>query len=244
MSHSNDDLLKLPRRVVIHIGFHKTGTTTTQEVFRSNAKRLEPEVRIILRSDMSYAIWAARRAGASSLHRGMFRYLFRKLFKRVLRSGGGPADPRPVLVSCETLAGVMPGLHDKWSYAAAPLLAADALEAVHQVYGENVSATIVCTVRSPETWTHSSWQHLRNKGKTQLDLAAHTAMLGGQLDTVAWAQRVENAVAPTPVRVLALEEMTKLPLFAAGPMLDLAGVDSAVISSLSAVNAQNVGKPC
>lgn len=241
MTHSNDPVHEDPKRIVVHIGFHKTGTSSAQAVLRHNDKRLQRHARIILRADMRIAAWAARRAGATRWFRGLFRLMFRWLFVRVLRTGGGMADPRPVIISCETLSGVIPGQHGKWSYEAAPLLALDVLEAVHKVYGQQAAVTVVCTVRAPEAWTNSAWRHLRQRDGLRLDLAAYTARLGGPLDTATWAKRVADAVSPTPVRVLPLEEMSSRRLFAAGPLLLLAGLNTEVTRTLRAVKPRNIG---
>ena len=47
-------------RIIIHAGFHKTGTTTVQKTLRANREDLRPHCRIILRPGMVALCEAAR----------------------------------------------------------------------------------------------------------------------------------------------------------------------------------------
>ncbi len=48
------------RRIVIHAGFHKTGTTTVQQTLKAHATVLAPHLQVVLREDMEAVCEAAR----------------------------------------------------------------------------------------------------------------------------------------------------------------------------------------
>lgn len=51
----------MPRHVLIHPGFHKTGTSTLQRNLLSQADRLSPRLRIMLNDDLIDATRLARK---------------------------------------------------------------------------------------------------------------------------------------------------------------------------------------
>ena len=50
----------MPRKIVIHAGFHKTGTSSVQAVLRANRKALMPSVAIRLKGQMQELMHATR----------------------------------------------------------------------------------------------------------------------------------------------------------------------------------------
>jgi hypothetical protein len=227
------------RRVVIHAGFHKTGTTSTQSVFRRNAGKLAPRVRVMLQADMRLAVFATRHA-----HRrpaAPIRALFRAALTHALRRGP-KGDARPVLVSWEGLSGVIPGRDGVRGYAAtAPALAADAVRAVRAAFGPEAEITLVYTTREGEAWRDSAWRHLVARGQFAGDAAAHAAMLDGPPDLGAEVARISAAVAPVPVVALPLEATGAARLGAAEALLTLAGLTPEEIAALRPAGRRNVG---
>ena len=55
----------MPRRLILHAGFHKTGTSTVQQVLRTNratlkkhlALRLKPQMKDLLHATRGYSTW-------------------------------------------------------------------------------------------------------------------------------------------------------------------------------------------
>ena len=50
----------MPRRIVVHAGFHKTGTSTVQALLRDNREALKPYLRSMLKGGMTELLSAAR----------------------------------------------------------------------------------------------------------------------------------------------------------------------------------------
>ena len=95
------------RRVIIHAGFHKTGTTTIQRYLRSNGKHIWPRCSLTLpgRVRNGAALMAVRysRYGTPALLDAFARDLHETL------SAIDVGQSRKVLISDENLAGRMPG---------------------------------------------------------------------------------------------------------------------------------------
>ena len=48
------------RKIIIHAGFHKTGTTSLQQNLRANRAVLRPDIRLVLRPGMTALCESAR----------------------------------------------------------------------------------------------------------------------------------------------------------------------------------------
>lgn len=116
------------QRLVVHAGFHKTGTTTIQNTLAAHADTLCDHVQIVLRADMDGLCEAARAysVSRSELDLGLVRYEAARLAEEWTHD--------TVLLSSEDLSGQMPGRHDLVDYGAAPKLAAAMTETWHTAF--------------------------------------------------------------------------------------------------------------
>lgn len=147
----------MPKRIVIHAGFHKTGTTSIQKTLLKNKALLLPNVRIILRDGMVGLCEAARAysESKSALDLGMVQF---ETAETLL----GFADFDGVLVlSSEDLSGHMPGRRGLNSYAATPEIMQAIVAAVHEIFPE-VELSLIFGLREAKPWLNSCYvQHLR-----------------------------------------------------------------------------------
>ncbi|MFD1344595.1 hypothetical protein [Litorisediminicola beolgyonensis] len=203
-------------RVLIHPGFHKTGTTSIQSTLKLNADRLAPHLRIVLRDDMSGLTDACRSYSKSPKPRRLDAVLREAI---ALFDTLEPSDPRPVLISSEDLSGLLPGRQDVLSYAAAPALMAAIGGAAEERFGD--WPTFVFTTRDPAGWLGSSWwQHLRSTRMTDdLDAWSDRAAEAAQLDLIVAA--TSEAVPDATVIAAPLAEAKDLPEGPLSPLLDL-----------------------
>ena len=109
----------MPRRIIIHAGFHKTGTTTIQATLRENRVALKKQIALRLRWHMKDIVTAAR---GYSIDLDPLT-----LVKLQSRFGGMvnelPGMPRRTLIiSAEELSGHLPGRGGLADYGAAPVL--------------------------------------------------------------------------------------------------------------------------
>ncbi|MCA0870746.1 hypothetical protein LCL97_07920 [Seohaeicola saemankumensis] len=207
-------------RILIHAGFHKTGTTTVQQALRHNRAALKPHLRFLLRPAMvaacdSARAWSARR---DPLDLALFRYELAQLAE-----SWDPTDPRPLLLSSEDLAGHMPGRHGLTTYDATPQLMqvlADTLTAARP----EADLSFYFSTRGAANWLASCHaQHLAASRMTlsAADYATRYASSAG-LDAVIDA--VARAVAPHPVHRTPLEASRTRPLGPLDPLIDLIGL--------------------
>ena len=152
-------------RILLHPGFHKTGTSSLQRGAAAQFDALAPRLQLMLTPDLIEAARAARhyseRRTADALER------FAKEFQRAVADRDS-RDRRPLLISSEVLSGHLPGLKGVETYAAAPALARSAVDILHRYYGADARITVWFTTREPEAWLRSLyWQNLRAQRLTE-----------------------------------------------------------------------------
>lgn len=178
--------------LVIHAGFHKTGTSTVQRFFQDNRKALAPHVVIVLKRDMEDLIRAARgySVTGSILDRAKIVLRAEALFSSLK---GRPK--RALLLSAEELSGHMPGRPGTLDYRAAEVILGDIVRVARAVMPRR-AVSLVLGTRAPAAWIESAyWEHVKSSSLTSdfADFAQkfHTA---SDLSTV--AREIASRVAP------------------------------------------------
>lgn len=226
-------------RLVVHAGFHKTGTTSIQRTLDANRDRLAPAFRVLLKADMSGLTEAARAYSRTldEVEWALFRYEAARVLAEL-----DATDPRPVVMSSEDLSGHMPFRHGLPDYGAAPRLMAGLAEVAAEVLGP-VDIAFLFTTRAAAPWVKSCYaQHIRATRLTDgpEDYAAR-AMPHADLD--AMADRIAEAVAPRPVHRAALEDIGGGPLGPLDALLDLAGAEPELRAKLTPLPPANRAAP-
>lgn len=225
-------------RVLIHPGFHKTGTSSLQRGAEGNAALLAERLRFWNTSNVLDCVKVGRRYAA-----GGDPVLLARFAERVgaLMAVLDTDDPRPILISSEDIAGILPGLRDTWGYDAAPdLLETMVAEVETAVPGAQI--TVWFTTREAEPWQRSVyWQNLRATRLTE-DFTTYQPRL-------AHAARLDDIVALTAERLAGRAEVTSTrieacaddPLGPLGYALALLGVPADGLPPLPAQNVQPDG---
>ncbi|MFD1342296.1 hypothetical protein [Litorisediminicola beolgyonensis] len=150
-------------KVLLHPGFHKTGTTTLQRTLAENRAVLGDRLSVLLPEDLDEVAAAARRQSLAPSPR-----LLARVRKRLAERLREISDARPLLITCEHLAGAIPGRKGLWSYGETPALAVALVEAVTQRFVAETQVTVFFTTRAPEPWMRSVyWQNLRSNRITE-----------------------------------------------------------------------------
>ena len=226
-------------RILVHPGFHKTGTTSVQYGLDRNAGGLAERVRVLQANDFPKAITAARRHTAQPAPRRLRNYAsgFAEAVAPL-----DPADARPLLISSEKLLGWIPGRRENWGYADTP----DFMERLADVlighFGEAAEITFCFTTRAAEDWQRSVyWQNLRSMRITE-DFETYRARLaeGAQLDAVVAAVRARLG---GRARVMArpIEELSGEPQGPLGAILRELGVAADDLVPFKSYNMQPKG---
>ncbi len=209
----------MPKRVVIHPGFHKTGTSTVQRALRVNRSLLKPYLRSILKPPLKETCHASR--GYSTWRDPISLHKFRRRFRAVLKDISA-MPRRTLLISAEELSGHLPGRDGLDSYAAAPVLARVMRETVAGVMPQT-ELIFYYSTRSPDPWMRSAyWQHVRASSMT-LDFDEYATRYCGSADLDGIVDAVAADV-ETGVHRAVLDETGDLPAGPATPLLDLCDV--------------------
>ncbi|WP_299686257.1 hypothetical protein [uncultured Tateyamaria sp.] len=223
----------MPRRLIVHAGFHKTGTTSIQRLLKRNRNAL-PDMQIILRPHMIGLCEAARAYSVSrdAVDLGFVQYEAALLAETMRRD--------TILLSSEDLSGHMPGRHNLKAYDAAPALAAAMTEAWDAAL-PGVEVSFAYTTRDAGPWLASCYaQHLR---ATRITIAAdHYALVyAGSADLTGIVAQVQGALPDVNVRHFALEDTGGARLGPADALLACAGVPADQRATLTPVARANRG---
>lgn len=224
-------------RVVIHAGFHKTGTTSVQSAARTNAALLRPHARVFLKDGFRSLTDAARSYSARPQPRGLDAVHDQALafFRGLDRD-----DPRPVAMLSEDLSGHLPGRHGIADYRAAPALMAQVAAACVTVLGEAVDLRFRFSTRAADPWLRSAyWQILRSARRTEEpEEFARIFAPAADFDTV--VAEIARAVAPFPVETTALEDLRDATEGPITPILDLLEIPAETRANLELGAPANV----
>lgn len=224
----------MPRKIVVHAGFHKTGTSTVQAILRANRKALMPALAIRLKGQMQELMHATR--GYSTYGTTDALDKVSRRFDALLADLPG-MPRRTLLISAEELSGHMPGRGTLADYSAAPVLMYLYWERAKAAYPKTPVHFIFAT-RNPETWNRSAWaEHVKSSGMT-LDYEVFLQRYSGASDLGTIVQDITRRV-PAPVHSYALEDCVSLPMGPADPVLDLCDIAADIRASLVPQSPKN-----
>ena len=229
----------MPRRVVLHIGFHKTGTTSIQRTLRTNRAVLKAKFIQGLKWRFPLLINAAR--GYSTYGDAMSLAKFSIRLDALLAEL--PAfKHRGFVMTCEELAGHIPGRAELQNYGAAVALMKEIREAFERRY-ERPDLHFVFTTRAPEPWLESAyWEHVKSSSMT-LSLEEFRAQFSEAAQFTKVLDEIEKVVAPYPLSRIALEDCADHRLGPADPILRLAGLTDDDLANLEAIGPANTRLP-
>ena len=218
----------MPRRIVIHAGFHKTGTSSVQQVLRTNRPLLKPWMRSLLKGAMTDLTHAAR--GYSTWRDPLTLVKFSRRFEALI-SEHANMPRRTLCLSAEELAGHLPGRDTVADYSAAPALALEMARIASQVH-PRAELVFFYSTRAPDPWLRSAyWEHVKSSSLT-LDWDDFSAAYAGAADLDRMVDDIASAL-PHEVRRNRLEDSATLDAGPATPVLDLCGVPRDVLGTLA-----------
>lgn len=212
-------------RLVVHAGFHKTGTKSVQAALADNRALLAGHVQIFLRADMQDVADAARHYSEcpDAVKLGDFARDMAEFFRMA-----PVRDGRSIVISAEDLSGLLPGRTGLAPYAAVPDLIAAVEAAARDGLWPGVDVTFLFSTRDRQAWIDSVWwQNLRMMRLT-MDVDEHRLHAADWPDLDQILQRTRDAVAAATVMSVRLEDTARLPQGPVTPILDLCEIPSSV----------------
>ncbi len=222
-------------KILIHAGFHKTGTSTVQYALKDNKPVLSQHMQIYLGQDFPQLIEACH---AFSVHPNSDGLELITDTAHAFFASLDPDDTRPIIMSCEGLSGIIPGRRsDINSYSAVPFITCALANAAsaHLDRAETGRAEDVAfyfSTRDKQAWVHSCWWQNVRHGRMRMDLDAFHDWIRGAKDMGAVLQETATAVAPCGVISETLEVGSSMPQGPLTPILNLFNVPEMTRASL------------
>ncbi|TCS67512.1 hypothetical protein EDD52_101614 [Primorskyibacter sedentarius] len=222
--------------VVIHAGFHKTGTKSVQAMINTNRAVLDPVMRCYLKSDVQRLTELAKKFSATR-EQAALRTLGQA--ERAFFASLDPLDPRPILISAEDLSGYMPGRRKLTRYDATPKIMAQIAASARASLGDETQIDFYFSTRQPDSWFASLyWQNLRSKRLTDdLPEFVKRHVEASKFDSL--LADIRASVAPARVSSQRLDHTSGLPQGPLTPLLDLLDIAPGIRTALSVLPAVN-----
>lgn len=231
------------QRVILHAGFHKTGSSSLQDSLVTHAAALGPDLRIATRKTSAALARASDQARSWSITRDAEATA---ALATALGDWTGELQLAPgqvLLASSEDFAGHMPGGHGLTDYSAAPAIARALVKALQTRFGAGLEMQFLYTTRAPEPWLRSiHWQLARNP---MLGLSARKFLrrYAKAAEFAPLMAKIRAAVPGTHVTEIPLETLACRRLGPVEAIYDLAGLDACRRAALSALPAANSRPP-
>lgn len=223
--------------LVIHAGFHKTGTSTVQRFLAANRAVLKPHMAIALKPRLTDVLHAAR--GYSTWRDPLTLDKFAVRIEAFFAALPG-VRKRGLIVSAEELCGHMPGREGINDYSAAPILLAELCSAARRVW-DTPDLHIVLGTRGVQDWLRSSyWEHVKSSSMTE-GMDDYADRIGPGADLAGMAARIADAIAPVPVHLAPLED--RHPLGPVQPLLARFDLPDSTLAQLVPVPDRNRRPP-
>ncbi len=225
--------------VILHPGFHKTGTSSLQRALVAHDAIMAPRLRYVLMTEMPDVIRAARKY--SRKPKPVNLEAFGRGFEAFLDSLT-PEESRPLLITSEDLSGLIPGKFGVTAYSASTPLMSRAVDGVLRRFGKETKIDIWYTTRSPESWQRSVYyQLLRGIRLTEsfAEFQKNWAQ-AAQLDEVVEATK-QSVADRASVDAGQLEECFGKPLGPLGVFLERYGISADGLPPLPIENVQPKG---
>ncbi|MEL6641875.1 MAG: hypothetical protein AAFP98_11275 [Pseudomonadota bacterium] len=189
------------RQILLHPGFHRTGTSSIQHFLWLNRDALAPYLTVRLTRHFKPLAQKCNRYAHSQNPLDLTDLL------SALDQGFAEnpvSSDRDLIISCESFCGDIPGHHEISDYSAAPALITYIAAYLEERFPK-AKVRVLMTTRAPDAWVSSTYRHvLRRSRLTQTEAEFATAFANAaQLEEV--VSQIAKAIAPIETLYLPLE---------------------------------------
>ena len=225
-------------RIILHPGFHKTGTSSLQAYLTANRAALAAHVRIVLLDELKEPL---RFATHFSIGQDPFDLAgFTASFAQHCEGWAAEAA-QTLVISCEGLSGRTPGKRGIMDYAAAAPLASSMERAIKAVFGGKVDLTYLYTTREPDAWLSSAWRHNLMGYRVTEDFETFCALYGRSADFAAIIDQIRGVLRRAKLVVTPLETVSAAPAGPAEAILHLLDLPQGLRAGLHNPGLRNAG---
>ena len=227
------------QRILIHPGFHKTGTSTIQQFLWVNREALLPHVAVL---QLRHLKEPARMCMSFARSRNplLLADLATELDGVLAENGLAATDSRDILVSGEAISGHCPGWPGVDDYTTAPYT----VSVVAGFFAERfpgAEVLVVFTMREAEAWLNSAWRHHLAGQKLSEDYPAWSERMRPASDLMAVVVEAAEVLAPVQAFTIPIEEAAEHPLGPGGSLLELLSLPEEVRAGLEPIAHANTG---
>ena len=225
------------RQILLHPGFHKTGTSSMQHFLWVNREALEPyfDLRMLrhMKPVVKLANTYSRRGNPLDLVDmvGLLDTMFDEFPVR---------DVRDLLISSEGLSGHLPGWPNVKDYGAVPTLMTYLTGYLADRFPD-AQVKLLFTTRSGHDWLYSAYRHHLKGQRMTLNFEEFQATFGKAADLQAIITEVAEVLAPLPVMFMPMSDALRHPLGPGAALVDQMNVPQAVRDNLEPVGKGNEG---
>jgi len=224
------------KRVLIHAGFHKTGTTSAQAFLRENREVLHKNTRLILRHQLKQTFPRANEYSRTGSLKQLQR--FQNNFSAILADIPSD-DDRQIVISEENLAGQMPGKKGVYGYDALPPLLNAMLECLNTAFTTPPEVTVYFSTRETEGWIKSIWQHSVMAERITDSLAEMQTKLRPAADQKQTLRNLQSFFPKLPIQSRQMEDLRNTYYGLATPLIEWMRLSDLQHSKLIPVNTRN-----
>lgn len=230
-----------PRQILLHAGFHKTGTSSMQHFLWANRARLATEADVLLLRHLQPA--AKLCMGYARQRNPLLLADLAPTLDTVLATHP-PGAGHHLVLSCEGLSGHLPGWPGVADYSAAPETVGFVAGWLAERYPE-AELSVVLSTRDAKGWLYSAYRHHLLGQRLTLDWPDFAARMQAAADLNTAAVNIGMAVAETApaaqVLTLPLEDAARHPLGPGGALIEGLHLSAPLRDSLRAVGHGNRG---
>lgn len=231
------------RKVLLHLGLHKTGTTAAQSFLFENRALIWPHHALVLpyrtrKSGLSEAATRYSLYGTpgtlSDFNDQMRRFLKSLTFGR----------KRGMVLSEENFSGLRPSRNLAVGYEAAPDLATCLVDLVRERFArEEVQITVYLSLRARDSWLRSLWAHDLQRTRLVQDFDNFCDRMAPVASPKAVAEEIRGRLPSVLVRHQWLEDLQTRPFGPGTPFADFLDLPAAEAAKLVGPKRTNTGLP-
>lgn len=223
-------------RILLHPGFHKTGTSSIQHFLWTNRQVLAPHAAPVMLRHLKPVVRMACRF--SRFRNPLDLIDLVPALDQALAEAGIRPD-QDIVISCEGLLGHLPGWPGVATYDAAPTLIAAYAGYLQDRY-PGADLQIVLTTRDADGWLFSAYRHHLRGQRMTLSADEFAAQYATAADLGGAAAAIVAAV-DVPVRTIDLADMRGHPGGPGGALCDLLDLPETTRARLRPVGQGNIG---
>lgn len=220
-----------PQQILLHPGFHRTGTSSMQHFLWLNRDKLAPYLTVRLTRHFKSVARLCTRYAATQNPLDLTDMIGE--LDTAFAQEPVPSN-RNLLISSEMFCGEIPGQGDVSTYDAAPTLITYMTGYLQERF-PNADIKVILTTRDADDWLFSAYRHVLRRSRMTLTREDFADKYRDAADFDAILQNIAEAIDPLEVLYLPLEHALQNPLGPGAGLLDQVAIPDDVRDTLKPV---------